>query len=75
MGWTDIYSYDRNTHFFALALCKIQFEEIWYHKITNNLKVEKQKICQNGKAVAIQKASDKLPKKAFSEIAKTYPKA
>jgi hypothetical protein len=62
MDWTDIHGYDRNTHFFALALCKIQFEEVWYHKITNNLKIEKQKTRQNGEAVAIQIASGNYPK-------------
>jgi hypothetical protein len=37
MGWTDIHNFDRNTYCIALALYKIQFEEIWYHKITTVL--------------------------------------
>jgi hypothetical protein len=35
MGWTDIHGFDRNTYCLALALYKIQFEEIWYHEIAN----------------------------------------
>jgi len=35
MGWIDIHSFDRNTYYLALALYKIQFEEIWYHEIKN----------------------------------------
>jgi len=55
MGWTDIHGYDRNTYCLALALCKIQFEETWDHKLINKLKIEKQKISLNIKVVAIQK--------------------
>jgi len=46
MGWTDIRDYDRNTYYPALALCKIQFKEIWYYKLTEHLKIEKQKTRQ-----------------------------
>ena len=55
MGWIDIHGYDRNTYRLALALCKIQFEETWYPKLTNNLKIKKQKITLNIKVVAIQR--------------------
>jgi len=55
MGWTNIHGYDRNTYWLALALCKIQFEETWYHKLTNNLKIEKQKTSENIKVVAKRK--------------------
>jgi len=55
MGCTHIHGYDRNTYYPALALYKIQFEEIRYHKLANNLKIEKQKTCQNDKVVAIER--------------------
>ena len=35
MGCPDIHDCGRSTYCFALALYKIQFEEIWYHEITN----------------------------------------
>ena len=35
MGCTDIHDCGRSTYCLALALYKIQFEEIWYHEITN----------------------------------------
>jgi membrane-bound ClpP family serine protease len=38
MGCTDIHDCGRSTYCLALALYKIQFEEIWYRKITNILK-------------------------------------
>ncbi len=34
MGRTDIHDCGRSTYCLALALYKIQFEEIWYHEIT-----------------------------------------
>jgi len=38
MGCTDIHDCGRGTYCLALALYKIQFEEIWYHEITNTVK-------------------------------------
>ena len=38
MGCTDIHDCGRGTYCLALALYKIQFEEIWYHEITNIVK-------------------------------------
>ena len=38
MGCPDIHDCGRSTYCFALALYKIQFEEIWYHEITNIVK-------------------------------------
>lgn len=38
MGGTDIHDCGRSTYCPALALYKIQFEEIWYHEITNIVK-------------------------------------
>ena len=38
MGCTDIHDCGRSTCCLALALYKIQFEEIWYHEITNIVK-------------------------------------
>jgi membrane-bound ClpP family serine protease len=38
MGCIDIHDCGRSTYCLALALYKIQFEEIWYRKITNILK-------------------------------------
>jgi len=38
MGCTDIHDCGRSTYYLALALYKIQFEEIWYHEITNIVK-------------------------------------
>ena len=32
---TDVYSFDHNSYCLALALYKIQFEEIWYDEITS----------------------------------------
>ena len=38
MDCTDIHDCGRSTYYLALALYKIQFEEIWYHEITNIVK-------------------------------------
>ena len=38
MGCTDIHGCGRSTYCLALALYKIQLEEIWYHEITNIVK-------------------------------------
>jgi membrane-bound serine protease (ClpP class) len=38
MDCTDIRDCGRSTYYLALALYKIQFEEIWYHEITNIVK-------------------------------------
>ena len=38
MGCTDIHDCGHSTYCLALALYKIQFEEIWYHEITNIVK-------------------------------------
>ena len=38
MGCTDIHDCGRSTYCLALALYKIKFKEIWYHKITNIVK-------------------------------------
>ena len=38
MGCTDIRDCGRGAYCLALALYKIQFEEIWYHEITNTVK-------------------------------------
>src|SRR5210317_1605660 len=38
MDCTDIHHCGRSTYCLALALYKIQFEEIWYHEITNIVK-------------------------------------
>ena len=38
MGCTDIHDCGRGTYCLALALYKIQFEEIWYHEIANTVK-------------------------------------
>ncbi len=38
MGCTGIHNCGRSTYYPALALYKIQFEEIWYHEITNIIK-------------------------------------
>ena len=38
MGCADIHDCGRSTYFLALALYKIQFEEIWNHEITNIFK-------------------------------------
>jgi membrane-bound ClpP family serine protease len=38
MDCTDIHDCGRGTYCLALALYKIQFEEIWYHEITNIVK-------------------------------------
>jgi len=38
MGCTDIHDCGRSTYCLALALYKIEFKEIWYHKITNIVK-------------------------------------
>ena len=35
MGCTGIHDCGRSTYCLALALYKIQFEEIWYYEITN----------------------------------------
>jgi len=38
MDCTDIHDCGRSTYCLALALYKIQFEEIWYHEITDIVK-------------------------------------
>jgi membrane-bound serine protease (ClpP class) len=38
MGCTDIRDCGRGAYCLALAFYKIQFEEIWYHEITNTVK-------------------------------------
>ena len=38
MDCTDIHDCGCSTYCLALALYKIQFEEIWYHEITNIVK-------------------------------------
>lgn len=38
MGCTDIHDCGGCTYCLALALYKVQFEEIWYHEITNVVK-------------------------------------
>jgi membrane-bound serine protease (ClpP class) len=38
MGCTDIHDCGHGAYCLALALYKIQFEEIWYHEITNTVK-------------------------------------
>jgi len=35
MGWIGIHNFYHIAYRLALALYKIQFEEIWHHKITN----------------------------------------
>ena len=37
MGRADIHGCDRNPYGLALALYKIQFEEIWYHEIISEI--------------------------------------
>jgi hypothetical protein len=41
MGWTDIHSFGHNTYCLALALYKMQFEEIWYNEITSKISLQK----------------------------------
>ena len=38
MDCTDIHDCGRNTYYLALALYKIQFEEIWNHEIKDIVK-------------------------------------
>jgi len=50
MDRTDIHGYDRNTYFIALALYKVEFEEIWCPEIINTIgpKAENSRWLQHG---------------------------
>jgi len=60
MDRTDIHGYDRNTYFFALALYKVEFEEIWCPEIINIIG-RRQKTLDGYNMAAIQIPSDEIP--------------
>ena len=59
MDRTDIHGYDRNTYFVALALYKVEFEEIWCPEIINIIG-RKPKTLDGHNMAAIQIPSDEI---------------